>query len=52
MTRSPGSSTWRETVLFKFAINSPEGDNPNGAIVFDATGNLYGRVRRRRFALQ
>jgi uncharacterized repeat protein (TIGR03803 family) len=32
---------WTETVLYTFS-NGQDGSTPNGALVFDASGNLYG----------
>lgn len=42
---SPGSGgQWTETVLHRFQANgdNTDGTAPNGALVFDAAGNLYG----------
>ncbi len=39
LTRS--GSSWTETVLHTF-LDSPDGSNPGGALVFDQAGNLYG----------
>ncbi len=33
--------SWTETVLYRFT-GSPDGDHPNGNLVFDQAGNLYG----------
>ena len=33
---------WNSTVLYKFGTNSPDGTFPNGNVVFDAAGNMYG----------
>jgi uncharacterized repeat protein (TIGR03803 family) len=39
---SPGSSgTWTQTVLFAFSCGS-DGGGPQGSLVLDASGNLYG----------
>jgi uncharacterized repeat protein (TIGR03803 family) len=41
----PGSGGgWKESVLHRFAIgnNSSDGTGPNGSMIFDAAGNLYG----------
>lgn len=38
---SPGSSGWTETVLHSFTGGS-DGAQPNGGLVSDASGNLYG----------
>ncbi|MGA2694427.1 MAG: choice-of-anchor tandem repeat GloVer-containing protein [Terriglobales bacterium] len=39
---TPGSGGWTETVLYSF--NQYEGD-PQGGVIFDAFGNLYGATR-------
>ena len=40
---SPGSGgNWAETVLYSFQYVSSDGQNPQGGLVFDASGNLYG----------
>jgi uncharacterized repeat protein (TIGR03803 family) len=38
---TPGSGGWTETVLHTFAQDDG-GANPNGGVVFDTAGNLYG----------
>lgn len=39
----PGQDgTWTETVLDHFQMNSPGGAGPNGGLIFDKSGNLYG----------
>lgn len=39
---SPGSTgLWKETVLHIFT-DSPDGYSPNGGLIFDSAGNLYG----------
>jgi len=38
--RQPGGQ-WTETTLYKFA-GIPDGENPNGDLVIDGAGNLYG----------
>ncbi|MGO9305449.1 MAG: choice-of-anchor tandem repeat GloVer-containing protein [Candidatus Korobacteraceae bacterium] len=38
---TPTESGWRETVLHNFQ-DSTDGSGPNGAVVMDAAGNLYG----------
>lgn len=35
-----GGETWQETTLFEFALT--DGGAPNGSLIFDAAGNLYG----------
>jgi uncharacterized repeat protein (TIGR03803 family) len=37
-----GSGGWTETVLYRFPAGGAEGYNPNGGLVFDQSGNLYG----------
>ena len=42
---APGSQgKWKETVLHRFqnGNDSTDGSAPNGALIFDASGNLYG----------
>ena len=40
---SKSGSTWKETVLHSFDdISGSDGYNPEGALAFDAAGNLYG----------
>ncbi len=41
----PSSSGWRETVLYTFV---GFGRNPNGAVIFDPAGNLYGTAMWRQ----
>ena len=36
-----GSGPWKETVLCRFSDGN-DGANPEGALIFDASGNLYG----------
>jgi uncharacterized repeat protein (TIGR03803 family) len=36
------SGFWTETVLHSFPSYGTDGENPNSALVFDASGNLYG----------
>jgi len=36
---------WSETVLYRFTGGS-DGGNPNGPLVFDQSGNVYGTARR------
>jgi uncharacterized repeat protein (TIGR03803 family) len=38
---SPSGSTWTETVLHTF-MNGNDGGGPQGGVIFDKTGNLYG----------
>jgi uncharacterized repeat protein (TIGR03803 family) len=44
---SPGAGgVWTEKVLYNFgAANSPDGNQPTAALIFDAEGNLYGTTR-------
>jgi uncharacterized repeat protein (TIGR03803 family) len=37
-----GGGSWTYTVLYDFNVGPGEGVNPNGALVLDASGNLYG----------
>jgi uncharacterized repeat protein (TIGR03803 family) len=37
-----GSSGWTESVLHSFQGRTTDGDGPNGTLIFDGTGNLYG----------
>src|SRR5437660_147922 len=41
---APGSTGYTETVLHTFCSqsNCPDGRNPNGALIMDGAGNLYG----------
>ncbi len=40
---SPNSDgTWSETVLHSFMLNDPDGANPEGTLILDSAGNLYG----------
>lgn len=39
------SGVWTETVLYRFG-NAPDGENPEGGLVRDASGNLYGSTSR------
>ncbi len=36
-----GTGTWKETALFRFASNAT-GAGPQGSLLFDSVGNLYG----------
>jgi uncharacterized repeat protein (TIGR03803 family) len=36
------SGGWTETVLYNFGNTGPSGNYPQGGLVFDAAGNLYG----------
>jgi uncharacterized repeat protein (TIGR03803 family) len=36
------SGDWSETVIHSFINNASDGLNPNGGVIFDSTGNLYG----------
>jgi uncharacterized repeat protein (TIGR03803 family) len=38
---SSGSGTWTETILYRFQ-SSPDAEYPNGGLVIDSKGNLYG----------
>jgi hypothetical protein len=39
------SGTWTETVLHTFGVTAGDGLNPNGGLVFDRQGNLYGSTQ-------
>lgn len=41
----PPKKTWTETVLYSFA-GSPDGGQPEGGLVFDKAGNLYGTTNK------
>lgn len=36
------SGPWKEKVLYSFLNNEVDGSYPNGGLIFDAAGNLYG----------
>jgi uncharacterized repeat protein (TIGR03803 family) len=38
---SPSSTGWTEQILYNFSYLSTSGYNPNGSLIFDASGNLY-----------
>jgi uncharacterized repeat protein (TIGR03803 family) len=38
---SPGSPHWTENVLYSFVAGN-DGQTPEGGLVFDSAGNLYG----------
>jgi len=38
----PGSGEWSEDVLHNFPSFSRDGEDPNGGLIFDLEGNLYG----------
>jgi uncharacterized repeat protein (TIGR03803 family) len=38
----PGTSGWTETVLHDFAGGVSDGANPQGGVILDSAGNLYG----------
>jgi uncharacterized repeat protein (TIGR03803 family) len=40
-----GSGGWTEVVLHEFQYSSTDGQGPNGNLVFDASGNLYGTTQ-------
>jgi len=44
LTRRISYGDWKETVLYKFSGGS-DGDLPNGGLIFDKKGNLYGTTR-------
>jgi len=40
---SPGDGgVWKEKILYNFGSNSTDGFSPEGALIFDGNGNLYG----------
>jgi uncharacterized repeat protein (TIGR03803 family) len=42
---TPASGTWTETLLYNFG-NAPDGNYPNGPLIFDKAGNLYGTTQQ------
>jgi uncharacterized repeat protein (TIGR03803 family) len=41
-----GKTAWTETVLASFNFSGPYGNTPEGSLVFDAKGNLYGTTNQ------
>ena len=41
---SPNGNSWKETILHNFGTDAGDGNNPNGGLIFDAAGNLYGET--------
>ena len=39
---SSSNGTWQETILYNFIQQTPNCQNPDGNVVFDTHGNLYG----------
>jgi uncharacterized repeat protein (TIGR03803 family) len=39
---SPGTGGWTETVLYNFGGGSQDGSYPQGSLIMDASGHLYG----------
>jgi len=41
---SPTQNGWTETVLYSFCVSAgcPDGQSPEGSLIFDSHGNLYG----------
>jgi uncharacterized repeat protein (TIGR03803 family) len=39
---SPSKSGWKESVLYSFAAPDGDADSPQGGLIFDDEGNLYG----------
>ncbi len=37
-----GTGAWMETILWSFGATATDGSSPEGGLVFDAAGNLYG----------
>jgi len=40
---SPSGGTWTENILYTF-MNGSDGEEPSGAVILDAAGNLYGNA--------
>jgi uncharacterized repeat protein (TIGR03803 family) len=38
----PSASGWRESTLYTFQPSGGDGQHPNGGVIFDKSGNLYG----------
>lgn len=39
---TPNGGSWSETVLYSFGASSSDGYAPQGSLIFDAQGNIYG----------
>jgi uncharacterized repeat protein (TIGR03803 family) len=50
LIKGPGDNQWKYSVLFKFcegqSVQCPAGQNPDGGLVVDTAGNLYGTAQR------
>lgn len=42
---SNGSGGWSATFVYSFGSTNPDGATPNGGLVFDSSGNLYGTAQ-------
>lgn len=42
---TPASGSWTERLLYNFG-NAPDGNYPNGPLIFDKAGNLYGTTQQ------
>jgi len=42
---TPAAGGWTETLLYNFG-NAPDGNYPNGPLIFDQVGNLYGTTEQ------
>jgi hypothetical protein len=42
---SPAGSGWNERILYEFRGGNADGAGPGGALVWDASGNLYGTLQ-------
>lgn len=42
---SPSGSSWTETTLYTFPASGTNGINPNGDLVLDSAGNIYGTTQ-------
>jgi len=42
LASTDGNRTWTESVLYSFQCDSNDGSQPQGSLVFDSAGNLYG----------
>jgi uncharacterized repeat protein (TIGR03803 family) len=50
LSRTPGGG-WTETVIHDFSGLDGDGTNPNGSLIMDAAGNLYGTTALTAFEL-
>jgi uncharacterized repeat protein (TIGR03803 family) len=42
LSPAPGTGAWSEKILYTFANNGVDGNDPYGGLIFDKAGNLYG----------